>query len=93
MTARQRIGAVTFCDLPESGCLCYLRSTMASYMRKLAIAVALASIYPTVKFLRWRKALDPAAMPAIRRVLHLELVGIVLILLCAALMARGPGQF
>ena len=77
----------------EKGAAFYFHN--AAFIAKLAlfIAVALASIYPTVKFLRWRKALDPAAMPAIRRVLHLELVGIVLILLCAALMARGLGQF
>ena len=57
----------------------------------LFVVVALLSIYPTMKFLGWRKGIDPAAVPAIRRVLHLELVGIVLILLCAALMARGIG--
>src|SRR4030095_16757420 len=57
----------------------------------LFVVVALLSIYPTMKFLGWRKGIDPAAVPAIRRVLHLELAGIVLILLCAALMARGVG--
>jgi putative membrane protein len=52
------------------------------------------SIYPTLKFLSWRKGrIDAAAVPAIRRILHLELVGVVLILLCAALMARGIGFF
>ena len=77
----------------EKGAAFYFHN--AAFIAKLAlfIAVALASIYPTVKFLRWKKALDPAAMPAIRRVVHLELVGIVLILLCAALMARGIGHF
>ena len=77
----------------EKGAAFYFHN--AAFIAKLAlfIAVALASIYPTVKFLRWRKALDPAAVPAIRRVLHLELAGIVLILLCAALMARGIGFF
>jgi putative membrane protein len=77
----------------EKGAAFYFHN--AAFIAKLAlfIAVALASIYPTVKFLRWRKVPDPAAVPAIRRVLHLELVGIVLILLCAALMARGLGHF
>lgn len=77
----------------EKGAAFYFHN--AAFIAKLAlfIAVALASIYPTAKFLRWRKALDPAAVPAIRRVLHLELGGIVLILLCAALMARGIGHF
>ncbi len=55
--------------------------------------MALLSIYPTVKFLSWRKkAPDAASVPAIRRILHLELIGVVLILLCAALMARGIGS-
>jgi len=67
----------------------------AAFLAKLGlfILVALLSIYPTMKFLGWRKALDPAAVPAIRRVLHLELAGVALILLCAALMARGIGYF
>ena len=46
-----------------------------------------------MKFLSWRKGVDRAAVPAIRRILHLELVGIVLILLFAALMADGIGFF
>lgn len=77
----------------EKGAAFYFHN--AAFIAKLVlfILVALLSIYPTVKFLRWRKALDPTAVPAIRRVLHLELAGIVLILLCAALMARGIGQF
>ncbi len=58
----------------------------------LFVVVALISIYPTLKFLQWRKGnFDPASVPAVRRALHLELVGVVLILLCAAMMARGIG--
>lgn len=77
----------------EKGAAFYFHN--AAFIAKLVlfILVALLSIYPTVKFLSWRKALDPTAVPAIRRVLHLELAGIVLILLCAALMARGIGHF
>lgn len=55
------------------------------------LAVALLSIYPTLSFLRWRRSPQPEAVPAVRRILHLELVGVVLILLFAALMARGIG--
>lgn len=67
----------------------------AAFIAKMAlfVVVAFLSIYPTLKFLSWRKGIDPAAVPAIRRVLHLELAGIVLILLCAALMARGIGFY
>ena len=58
----------------------------------LFVLIALASIYPTVKFLGWRKnAPDPAAVPAIRRILHLELIGVAIILRAAALMAKGIG--
>jgi uncharacterized membrane protein len=45
-----------------------------------------------VKFLVWRNnAPDVAAVPAIRRILHLELIGVAVILLAAALMAKGIG--
>ena len=78
----------------EKGCAFYLHN--AAFIAKMAlfVAVALLSIYPTLKFLSWRKGgVDATAVPAIRRILHLELVGVVLILLCAALMARGIGFF
>jgi putative membrane protein len=78
----------------EKGAAFYLHN--AAFIAKMAlfVAVALLSIYPTLKFLSWRKGrIDAAAVPAIRRILHLELVGVVLILLCAALMARGIGFF
>lgn len=68
----------------------------AAFIAKMALfaAVALLSVYPTLKFLSWRsRAPDAASVAAIRRVLHLELVGTVLILLCAALMARGVRSF
>lgn len=74
----------------------------AFFLAKLAlfIVVGLLSIYPTLQFSAWRKALkqgerpvvDETKLHAIRRVIHWELAGIMLILLCAALMARGIGQ-
>lgn len=75
----------------EKGAAYYFHS--ATFIAKLVLfaLVALLSIYPTVKFLSWRKRPDPASVPAIRRILHLELIGVVLILLFAALMARGIG--
>lgn len=67
----------------------------ASFIAKFAlfIAVALLSIYPTVKFFAWRKGVDAASVARVRRILHWELVGVVLILLFAALMARGIGYY
>ena len=66
----------------------------AAFIAKLALFVVVAalSIYPTLKFLAWRKGIEASSVPKIRRILHLELVGVVLILLCAALMARGIGS-
>lgn len=69
----------------------------ASFIAKFAlfIAVALLSIYPTIKFISWRKgaAVDAGSVRLVRRLLHLELVGVALILLFAALMARGIGYY
>jgi putative membrane protein len=65
----------------------------------LFIAVGLLSIVPTVRFLGWRKALRAGQAPAIddaqrrriRMIIHIELTLLFLIMLCAALMARGIG--
>jgi putative membrane protein len=85
----------------EKGAAYYFHN--AAFIGKLSLflAVALLSIYPTIVFLSWKKPLEEGRLPpaaaaqlrALRRVVHLELVGVVLILLCAALMARGIGQF
>ena len=66
-----------------------------AFIAKLAvfIAVALLSLYPTRTFLSWRRGPLPAAAPArLRTVVHVELAAVVVILLCAALMARGIGS-
>jgi putative membrane protein len=77
----------------EKGTAFYFHNTWFIAKMGLFVVVAFLSIYPTVKFLAWRKqGIDPAAVPAIRRILHLELAGVALILLCAALMARGIGS-
>jgi putative membrane protein len=61
------------------------------------IVVALVSIIPTVEFLSWREATSAGRVPSISTkklelvtaVIHGELLAIVIILLCAAIMARG----
>lgn len=61
---------------------------------------ALLSIYPTVRFLNWRKSLAQNQVPEIsdrdaaqiRLILRLEMVAVGVILLSAALMARGVGM-
>ena len=85
----------------EKGATYYFQSVPFIVKLSVFVIVALASIYPTVQFASWRKALRRGPMPAvapgklraIRRVIHWELAGIVVILLCAALMARGVGYF
>lgn len=83
----------------EKGASYYFQSVPFIVKLSLFAIVALASIYPTVVFASWRKAMKLGSMPAvapgklraIRRVIHWELAGVVVILLCAALMARGVG--
>jgi len=76
----------------EKGTAFYFHNTAFIAKMALFVVLALLSLYPTMKFLSWRRGIDPAAVPKIRLVLHLELVGVLLILLCAALMARGIGS-
>ena len=65
-----------------------------------AIVFAL-SISPTIEFLSWRKALKAGQAPVVaearikllRRLIHMELTGVVLIILAATLMAHGVGYF
>jgi putative membrane protein len=71
------------------------------FIAKIALfaIVGLLSILPTVEFLSWGKAVkagrvpvvNPSKLRTIRSIIHYELVGVVLILLCAALMAKGVG--
>jgi putative membrane protein len=65
------------------------------------VAAALISIYPTMIILSWTRALKAGAAPEmtdgctrrVRMCLMLELTAIVVILPCAALMARGFGYW
>lgn len=65
------------------------------------IIAALISIYPTVLFISWGKALkqgiapdiSPARARRVRMCLMWELTAIVVILICAPLMARGFGYW
>lgn len=76
----------------------YYFSSLA-FIIKLGVFLGIAalSLMPTLEFLSWRKALRAGKMPDIaeRRLrmiqgtIHGEMMGIVVILLCAAIMARG----
>ena len=62
--------------------------------------VALLSIYPTVRFISWNKFFANNKIPElsdqdvsrIKMILRLELLGIVIIIFSAAMMARGLGM-
>jgi putative membrane protein len=59
-------------------------------------AIGLLSVPPTMQFIRWRKsgiAPDDAAVISARRYLHAEVALFVLLLVFAAAMARGYGEF
>jgi putative membrane protein len=81
----------------EKGAAYYFSSH--AFLTKFAvfIVVALLSIVPTVEFVSWRKPLRAGQVPGVaarkmklvRSLIHWELAGVVVILLCAAIMARG----
>ena len=81
----------------EKGAAYYFHNHAFLTKFALFIVVALLSIVPTLEFLSWRKAVRQGEVPAVaegkikrvRMILHIELAAIVLILLCAALMAKG----
>jgi putative membrane protein len=81
----------------EKGADYYFHSHAFLTKFSVFIAVGLLSIIPTVEFLSWRRALKAGQVPSvsarklrlITAVIHGELLSIVIILLCAAIMARG----
>jgi putative membrane protein len=83
----------------EKGADYYFSNAFFLTKLTLFIVAALISIYPTVLFISWNKALKqgvvptvtPAAITRVRMCMMLELTAIVGILLCAPFMARGMG--
>lgn len=81
----------------EKGADYYFHSHAFTAKLSIFIAVGLLSIVPTREFLSWRGALKAGQVPVvsarklqfIRKIIHGELLAIVLILLFAAIMARG----
>jgi putative membrane protein len=67
----------------------------------LFILVGLLSIIPTREFLRWRESVKTGQVPivtpeklkSVGLILHIEMTAVVVILLMAALMAKGIGVF
>lgn len=85
----------------EKGAAYYFHSAPFIAKLSLFLAVGLLSIYPTMVFASWGKLLKQGQLPVLadaqrrrlRAVMHAELTGVVLIVLCAVLMARGVGTF
>lgn len=83
----------------EKGATYYFHTWTFHAKLGLFVIVGLISIVPTMEFLRWRTATKAGQVPSvsadkmksIRSIIHYEMVGVVLILLFAALMAKGIG--
>jgi putative membrane protein len=83
----------------EKGAAYYFSNGFFLTKFTLFILAALISIYPTVLFISWNKALEQGEVPVItaqaatraRMCMMLELTAILGILLCAPFMARGIG--
>ena len=81
----------------EKGAAYYFHSHAFLTKLTLFLLVSLVSVVPTMEFLAWRKALRAGQAPAVRpeklrlikRIIHAELAAVLVILLCAAIMARG----
>jgi putative membrane protein len=83
----------------EKGATYYFHTWTFHAKLSLFVIVGLISIIPTMEFLRWRSPLNAGQVPVvspgkiklIRSIIHYEMVGVVLIILFAALMAKGIG--
>ena len=83
----------------EKGATYYFHTWTFHAKLGLFVILGLISIIPTLEFLRWRTATKAGQVPnvsadkikSIRSIIHYEMVGVVLILLFAAMMAKGIG--
>jgi putative membrane protein len=81
----------------EKGAAYYWHSHAFLTKFSLFVIVGLLSIIPTREFLSWGRAIRAGEVPVmdtsrrkrVTMVIHLELAAVVIILLCAAIMARG----
>ena len=81
----------------EKGWSFYAASPFFHAKLGLFAVIALLSVYPTVRFARWRRDLAAGRVPAVgeaearavTRLVHTQLALVVVLLLCASLMAKG----
>jgi putative membrane protein len=84
----------------EKGVNFYINSPFFWVKMTAFVIVGLLSIDPTIRYIRWNKSLSENKPPEIgdseyrrtRLILWLEVIGIVVILLAAPVMARGVGM-
>ena len=84
----------------EKGVNFYIHSPFFWVKMTAFLIVGLLSIDPTIRYIRWNKSFSISRAPEInedefkrtRLILWLEVIGIVIILLAAPLMARGVGM-
>lgn len=84
----------------EKGSAYYYANAFFDAKLGLFAVVGLLSIYPTLRFLRWRAQMrqgqgpvvPPAEYRRLRAIVGAELILLLAIVLCAALMAHGVGQ-
>ncbi|HET7364264.1 MAG TPA: DUF2214 family protein [Burkholderiales bacterium] len=85
----------------EKGAHYYFHSIPFIAKLSLFAIVGLLSIYPTRQFLSWRGDIRQGRAPTLadesvrrlRAIIHLQLAAIGVLILCAALMAKGVGYF
>ena len=85
----------------EKGAAYYFANGAFHAKLTLFLLAALLSIYPTVRFIRWSRSLKQGQLPQVneaqqrrmRMIVHFELLAVVGILLSAAMMSKGIGQF
>lgn len=83
----------------EKGAYYYFHTWTFIAKLSLFVIIALVSLIPTMEFLRWRTAVKAGQVPtvspekikSIRSIIHYEMAGVMLIILFAALMAKGIG--
>jgi putative membrane protein len=84
----------------EKGAYYYFHNWAFHTKLTLFVLLGLLSIIPTREFLRWRPSVkagevpkvEPGKLKTVRTIIHIELAGLALILLMAALMAKGIGS-
>lgn len=81
----------------EKGSEYYFANPMFHLKLTLFVAVGLLSIYPTVRFMKWKKlyagvdkiSLEDKEYSRIKTILNIELGFLILLMLAASLMAKG----